>query len=635
MCSARRIRRRVPGTARRHRLGARPAAGESGADLGLTTVEFALSHRLCADCGSRAAGPRALRVHTIPQVRDGRRRGNGGALRVAAPAGGRRETRGGACLNMWRHRRSLCELRAQLSVYLSEHSSTRRSARQVFHGDRRRNRVKRARAGRRNVTARRSLCRCAGPVHRTRAPRSFRDEPRVDVLTGRRARHHTGDPPSSDNLPSSPAALLRAHRWLIGLILLALIVRLATLGAYPVMDTTEARYAEIARKMVETGDWVTPQYKYGVAFWSKPPLSTWITAIAYLGLGVSEFAARLPSLLACLLVAWMTFRLAARKGGVETGLFATVVLVTTPLYFVAAGAVMTDAVLVLGTTLSMAGFWEVMTRTGRPGRLWGYGFFLGLAIGLLAKGPVGIVLTLVPVGAWALWKGDAREVWKRLPWVSGLVLTIALAIPWYVLAEQRTPGFLEYFLIGEHWRRFTESGWKGDMFGHAHSHPRGTIWLFAVAATLPWCVLWVALLLQQWRAGGRRAAAPSDDGWREYVWLWVLTPAVFFTFAGNILPTYVLPGLPAFALLVAATWAAADKNGLLAAALRFAALTIPIIAVLGVLFVLPGLALTRSHQALVAEYYAKRESDAQRLVYLGEAPQSAEFYARGKVITVP
>src|SRR5262249_54069708 len=170
---------------------------------------------------------------------------------------------------------------------------------------------------------------------------------------------------------------------------------------------------------------------------------------------------------------------------------------------------------------------------------------------------------------------------------------------------------------------------------HAHSHPRGTIWLFAVAATLPWCVLWVALLLQQWRAGGRRAAAPSDDGWREYVWLWVLTPAVFFTFAGNILPTYVLPGRPTFALSGAAACAAADKNGLLAAALRFAALTIPIIAVLGVLFVLPGLALTRSHQALVAEYYAKRESDAQRLVYLGEAPQSAEFYARGKVITVP
>ena len=454
----------------------------------------------------------------------------------------------------------------------------------------------------------------------------------MDVLTGTGAQRGQADAAAAD--ASSDEALLRQRRWLVGLLVFALVVRVATLGAYPLMDNTEARYAEIARKMVETGDWLMPQFRYGVPFWSKPPLSIWLSAISYLAFGINEFAARLPSLLACAPVAWMTYDLAVRRAGVDAALRATVVLVTTPLFFISAGAVMTDPALVLGTTLSMAGFWQAMTRAGRAGRIWGYAFFLGLAIGLLAKGPVGAVLTLAPVGLWTLWKGGIRNVWQRLPWISGLVLTIVLSVPWYLLAEQRTPGFLEYFIVGEHWKRFTQSGWKGDMFGTAHSRPRGTIWLFALASTLPWSALWIGLLVQRWRAGAMRAAAVSDDGWHAYLWLWMLAPAVFFTFAGNILFTYVLPGLPAFALLFAEAWPAFDGKRGGGAAFGLAALAIPVGVALGVAFVLPGIASTNSHQALVAAYMASRDSAAQRLVYLGEAPQSAEFYARGKVTTV-
>lgn len=82
------------------------------------------------------------------------------------------------------------------------------------------------------------------------------------------------------------------------LVLLALVavvlMRLLTLGLYPLTDTTEARYAEVARKMVELGDWITPWYDYGVPFWAKPPLSTWLTAASFKVFGLNEFAARLP-----------------------------------------------------------------------------------------------------------------------------------------------------------------------------------------------------------------------------------------------------------------------------------------------------------------------------------------------------
>src|SRR5689334_9298035 len=99
---------------------------------------------------------------------------------------------------------------------------------------------------------------------------------------------------------------------LITLVLLVL-VRLLTLGYYPLFDTTEARYAEIARKMVELNDWVTPWFDYGVPFWGKPPLSFWLSALSIKLFGVNEFAPRLPHFLSGLLVAWLVWDWTARR----------------------------------------------------------------------------------------------------------------------------------------------------------------------------------------------------------------------------------------------------------------------------------------------------------------------------------
>jgi len=93
------------------------------------------------------------------------------------------------------------------------------------------------------------------------------------------------------------------------------LVRLLTLGLYPLNDTTEARYAEVARKMLELNDWITPWYDYGVPFWAKPPLSTWLTAISLKLFGINEFAARLPYFLLALLIAWIVWDWVARSAG--------------------------------------------------------------------------------------------------------------------------------------------------------------------------------------------------------------------------------------------------------------------------------------------------------------------------------
>jgi hypothetical protein len=203
-----------------------------------------------------------------------------------------------------------------------------------------------------------------------------------------------------------------------------------------------------------------------------------------------------------------------------------------------------------------------------------------------------------------------------------------LVVPWYVVAELRMPGFLEYFLVGEHWHRFVTPGWSGDLYGSAHAFPRGSIWLFAIAAFLPWSVL-IPVASFWWR----RTAAPApaaDRPLRFYLLLWALTPCVFFSFAGNILWTYVLPGLPALAMLLA-LWLArlpqeAQVNRLLAGGVAVMALGIGA-AVVAINF--SSLGETASTRDLVADYDLHRE-DGQALVFLRHRPASAAFYSRGR-----
>jgi len=430
------------------------------------------------------------------------------------------------------------------------------------------------------------------------------------------------------NPPRSPAPTNRLL-WFAVAAIAAL--RLATLGLYPLMDTTEARYAEIARKLVELGDWGALWFNYGEPFWGKPPLSFWMTGAGFKALGVSEFAARFPHWLGGGLVAWLLWNWLARRS-LHEAIFALALLCGSLGYFVAAGAVITDMALVLGTTLAMRGFWLALHGAPTERRREQYLFFLGAAAGLLAKGPVAAVLIGVPVAVWTLSCGESQRVLREISWGYGLLLTMALVVPWYSWAEWRTPGFLEYFLIGENWHRFSTPGWSGDLYGSAHAEPRGSIWLFAIAACLPWSIL-MPILAWRWK----RVANPVEAADRKlygYLLLWGLFPCVIFSFAGNILWTYVLPGVPALAMLTALWLARLPRSlpveRLVAGGMAFTALVI-LLAVAVLRF--GGLGDEKSARALVAAYYSHR-SVGESLVFLGKRTFSASFYSQGRAESV-
>ncbi len=423
-----------------------------------------------------------------------------------------------------------------------------------------------------------------------------------------------------------------SSRLLLAVLLAAFGLRLLLLGSYPLMDTTEARYAEIARKMLELNDWITPWFDYDVPFWGKPPLCFWMTATSFKLLGINEFAARLPHYLCGALVTWIVWRWTADHVSRRQAGFTSILLAGSLLYFLSSGLVMTDMWLLLGTTLSMFGFWSSVQniQTGNGYQKWL--FFVGLAIGLLSKGPIALVLTGMPVAGWIIVNGKYRASWQSLPWIRGSTLTMALCLPWYILAEIKTPGFAEYFIIGEHVKRFVVPGWQGDLYGTAHDRPTGSIWLMLLMDGLPWSLILPGLFFYLWRHGELVKSGPGSKEWRSYLALWGLMPAVFFTFAGNILWTYLLPGFPALALW-ASHWLnrqsgvseSAKVTLLVGGTVATLALTLAAVTVL----LVGGQGDVNSAKSLVALYQQQKVGD-EPLLYLGERRFSVDFYSRGK-----
>lgn len=416
---------------------------------------------------------------------------------------------------------------------------------------------------------------------------------------------------------------------LVAALICLLGVRVLMLIWLPMTDTTEARYAEIARKMLETGNWVTPQYDYGIPFWGKPPLHTWASALGMKTMGVGHIGARVPILLFSVGVLWTVFTFARRRLGREQAFLCVTVLASSVLFYGASAFVMTDMAMTLGTTLCMCGFYVVATSIKKH-TIWQLCFFAGLAIGVLAKGPVAIVLTGIPIFLWLLVGGRWSRL-RRFQWGKGLLLTAALSVPWYVSAELATPGFLRYFFIGEHFERFVISNWQGDLYGSGHAQPKGIIWLYACAAFLPW-IFFAFVLLGNLR--GIAVEIIDDlDGWLSYLLLWAVSPMLLFTPAANILAAYVLPGLPAASILLVSVWMGVHRKPNRRIRLAFgAALGGSIVLYLWLALMLvyaPGDLNLRTYKGLIERAYAVNP-DIQ-ITYLDKRRYSAEFYSGAQI----
>ena len=428
----------------------------------------------------------------------------------------------------------------------------------------------------------------------------------------------------------TPPRAISTTFWVVVLLVLCIGLRLLTLGSYPLSDNTEARYAEIARIMMSGGDWINLHLPGDVVFWGKPPLSTWFSALGQLALGANEWGARLPMLVLAMMVTLIVWRW-LRDSSSREAILGVAVLWGSAVFFVSAGAVMTDMALTFAVTLSIGGFWWAISGTTLTRvRLGALGLFVGLALGLLAKGPVALVLSLFPVGVHALsCRGAFRDV-RSLPWIKGGLLFLGIAGPWYALAELRSPGFLEYFLVGEHWSRFTQPGWTGDLYGTAHEQTRGIVWAYLAVGFLPWSLLLPWLLIGRRRPARRVAADTRSERSPDTALLvaWALTPALLFSASRNILWTYVLPAAPALAIL-AGRWLARDPRQRVVHGLVATGLVILTGAAAALLSSQGSMGAIRSASGVLLPLLSGGHK-ASEVTFLNALPYSASFYTGGK-----
>ncbi|GGK49507.1 ArnT family glycosyltransferase [Gramella jeungdoensis] len=388
--------------------------------------------------------------------------------------------------------------------------------------------------------------------------------------------------------------------------------------AIPLMDKTEARYAEIARIMAETNNWTTLQIDYGVPFWAKPPLSTWLSALSFNIFGVNEFAARFPYLLLNIIIVLLIGKYAKRKG--LDFLLPALILLTIPEFLLHTGVVSTDTALAFCVTLVMISFWEGIHNIAQ--NFWKYLFFIGLGLGLLAKGPIIIILTAPPIFVWMVIFKQYKTVWKSLPWVLGILITGLVAIPWYYLAEQKTPGFFNYFIVGEHFKRFLSSGWKGDKYGFPKSQPMGMIWVFLFLFAIPWIQI---LAIKVWK----NKAILLKNKWVAFLLFWILWTPIFFTVSKSLIHPYIMPVMVPIALLITHFWEeTTHKKRIIKIAL-----SIPLLAI----FIYTAAVFTKKPAFYINsdKFFIENNSDKNLPLYHWENKSySGQFYSKGSLKTI-
>jgi len=345
------------------------------------------------------------------------------------------------------------------------------------------------------------------------------------------------DPTSSSMAGISPVSRWSTTSWLLGIMSFGwLALWMAGLNLRPLGEPDEARYAEVAREMFASGNWLTPKLD-GFNFFDKPALQYWASALFYDLFGVHEWSARLwvalTGLLAVLAVGWASKRLF----GAQTGWTAAIVLGST-LLFVAGAHINTmdmgvAAFLTVAICLFLVAQFDPSAERQRQRlNLLGWG---SIALAVLSKGLIGLVLPAITLTVFMLWEKD-WSVLRRMTMGWGLCVVLLICAPWFVAISFKHPDFFDYFFIKEHFSRFL-----------TNAYDRDRQWWFFIPVVLLGLFPWVAFLPLS--RSGWRSVSETQSG--RFLLSWIVVVFAFFSASHSKLPFYILPIFPALAILIA------------------------------------------------------------------------------------
>jgi len=343
----------------------------------------------------------------------------------------------------------------------------------------------------------------------------------------------------------------------------------------PLLDDADSVHAEVAREMVQSGNYVT-LYANGIRYLEKAPLLYWSMAAGYRTFGVNEAAARVPLALYVLALLLVVEHFARRIAASQrAGLYAALVLLSSFGLFIFTRILIPDAIVCLWLTAAMACFWKTELQP-QPGLWPSLGFAAACALNLLTKGLIGLVFPLGIVVAYLLLMRGLRgaiERIKQFHLLPALVLFLAIAAPWHILAALQNPSQghpLGLNHAGGHWNVPSPTlgnvhGWTWFYFMNEHvlrylnlrvprdydTVPLALFWGLVLVWLMPWSgFLFKAFAAAPWRDAWQKKLLSKGGKARLLLGLWALLPLVFFSFSSRQ-EYYVLPSLPAFAILIA------------------------------------------------------------------------------------
>ena len=316
------------------------------------------------------------------------------------------------------------------------------------------------------------------------------------------------------------------------------------LGQFGLVGADEPRYAQVAREMLQRRDWITPVLG-GQPWLEKPPLYYWQAMLAYSLYGVSDAAARAPSALNATLLVIAVYLFLRRFGsGVELdGALITASCAGVIGYARAAG---TDMALASAFSSAMLSWWG-WRESGKRAYL--AAFYLFMALGTLAKGPVAPFLAALVIVFYAAAVREFRTIVQTL-WPPGIAIFCAISLPWYFTVQMRNPEFFRVFFLQHNLERFSSNLY----------HHHAPFWYYlpvTLLALMPWAVFVTAASVESARRwwAERSTSAPGNENcelrFRLFLLLWLIVPVVFFSISQSKLPGYILPAVPAGALLLA------------------------------------------------------------------------------------
>jgi len=320
------------------------------------------------------------------------------------------------------------------------------------------------------------------------------------------------------------------------LVMIYALLWFGTLNYRHLIPSDEGRYAEIAREMLVTGDWVTPRYN-GYKYFEKPPLQAWATAATFQVFGIGDWQARLWTALTGFLTILLVGFTGARIFNARAGWLAAVVLASSPMWVISGHFNSLDMGLSAFLVAALCSLLIAQNSHNKNScRNWMWACWVFMALATLSKGVIGAAIPAMVFIAYSLSTWDWK-IWTRLRLFSGTILFLAITAPWFVLVAQRNPEFLEFFFIHEHLQRFTQD---------AHSRT-GPIYYFIpllLIGILPWVLQIPGAIAQAWSERRREFSA----GWLLVCWFVVIF--AFFSVSQSKLPGYIIPVFPALALLI-------------------------------------------------------------------------------------